>query len=87
MEHHESEPARADERAAITFQREVFPEAAATEPLRGSARHDESVPRQTRRSCAKPDMTGPPHGAPAHRLLPWCFREHLQHAPAEKRFC
>lgn len=23
----------------------------------------------------------------AHRLLPWCFREHLQRALAEKRFC
>jgi len=53
MEHQEPEPARADERAAITFQREVFPEAAAAEPLRGSARHgdsaptaDEKVPRQ-----------------------------------------
>jgi hypothetical protein len=43
--------------------------------------------RRTSRSAAKPDLAGPPDDALFRRLLPWCLREHLQHAPAGKRFC
>lgn len=41
---------------------------------------------RARKSGAASDLAGPPYDAFPRRLLPWCFREHLQHTPSEKRF-